>query len=136
MKTIICVTIFVLLFPGLAICQNQHVDISLGKIYFPRPFIHAGKHYNKGTYWMVLTEKDSVPYFKVLTKNHELIFEEMAVLAPYEGKAKKFKYRVKKELLRGYEYFRVKVTRPSGLVMAYFLLEKKEEKKEDKQTDN
>jgi hypothetical protein len=132
MKTIISITIFALLFPGLVICQNQNVDISLGKIYFPRPFIHAGKNYNKGVYWLILTEKDNVPYFKVLTKKHELLFEERAALAPYKGRSKKFKYKLKKELLRGYEYFRVKVTKPDGLVMAYFLLEKKEEKKEEK----
>jgi len=132
MKTIIFFTIFVLLFPCLTVSQSQNVDISLGKVYFPRPFVHAGKNYNKGIYWMVLTEKEKVPYFKVLTKDHELLFEEMAVTAPYKGRAKKFKYRVKKELLRGYEYFRVKVTKPDNLIMAYFLLEKKEIKKEEK----
>ena len=59
-----------------------------------------------------------------MNKKKELLFEEMAVLKPYTGKYKKFKYRVKKEMLKGYEYFRIKVTKPDNLVMAYFLIKK------------
>ena len=32
---------------------------------------------------------------------------------------------IKKELLRGYEYFRIKITKPDNLYMAYFLLKQK-----------
>lgn len=132
MKTIIFITIILLMFPVVVINQSQNIDISLGKIYFPRPFIHAKKNYAKGIYWMVLTEKEKVPYFKIFNKEHELLFEEMAVIAPYKGRSKNFKYRVKKEFLRGYEYFRIKVTRPDNLIMAYFLVEKEETPKEEK----
>lgn len=102
----------------------QGADINLGKIYFPKSFVHAGKDYNKGVYKVLLTAKDGIPYFNVSNKNNELLIEEMAVIKPYEGKYKNFKYRVKKELLKGYEYFRIKVTKPDNLIMAYFLIKK------------
>ena len=107
--------------PALFATEN---DINLGRIYFPRDFIQAGKDYNKGVYRVVLTQKDNVPYFNVYTKKNELLFEEMAVIAPYKGKYKKFKYRFKREMLRGYEYFRIKVIKPENLIMAYFLIKK------------
>lgn len=102
----------------------QADEINLGRIYFPKAFVHASKDYNKGVYRVTLFSKDGVPYFKVMNKKKELLFEEMAVVKPYEGKYKKFKYRVKKELLKGYEYFRIKVTKPDTLIMAYFLVKK------------
>lgn len=98
-------------------------DINLGKIYFPKAFVHNMKDYKKGVYRVVLTAKDGVPYFNVYKKKN-LLFEEMAVVKPYEGKYKKFKYRVKKELLKGYEYFRIKVTKPNKMIMAHFLVKK------------
>lgn len=102
----------------------QTEEIKLGKVYFPKSFVHAKKDYDRGVYNVMLTQKDGAPYFKVFNKKNELLFEEMAVIKPYEGKYKKFKYRVKKELLRGYEYFRIKVTKPDNLIMAYFLIKK------------
>lgn len=103
---------------------SQVQEINLGKVYFPKSFVHASKDYNKGVYRVILTEKEGVPYFKILNKKKELLFEEMAVIKPYEGKSKKFKYRLKKEMLKGYEYFRIKVTKPDNLVMAYFIVKK------------
>jgi len=97
-------------------------DINLGKIYFPKAFVHNMKDYKKGVYRVVLTEKNGMPYFNVYNKKKELLFEEMAVVKPYEGKYKKFKYRVKKELLKGYEYFRIKVTKPNKMIIAHFLV--------------
>lgn len=99
-------------------------EINLGRVYFPKAFVHANKDYNKGVYRVTLFAKDGVPYFKVMNKKKELLFEEMAVIKPYEGKFKKFKHRVKKELLKGYEYFRIKVTKPDNMIMAYFLVKK------------
>lgn len=107
-------------------------DIKLGKIYFPRAFVHDSKDFKRGVYKVILTEKDGIPYFNVLTKSNELLFEEMAVVKKNKRKFKKFKYRMRKELLRGYEYFRIKVTKPDNLIFGYFLLKKKEVKKEVK----
>lgn len=101
-------------------------DLNLGRIYFPRPFVHAGKDYNKGVYRMSLTEKEGVPWFKVFDKKKELLFEEMAVVKPYEGKAKRFRYRIRKEMLKGYEYFRIMVIKPDKRIMAYFFVKQKE----------
>jgi hypothetical protein len=101
---------------------EESEGINLGKVYIPKDFIHAQKDYQKGTYRMKLINKEGTPYFQVYDKNNQLLFEEMAVIKPNTGKAKNFKYRIHKELLRGYEYYRVKVTKPDQLEMAYFLL--------------
>ena len=119
----ISLLIMLVLFVSFALF-SQIEEIKIGKVYFPKAFVHASKDYNKGVYRIILTVKDGIPYFKVLNKKNELLFEEMAVLKPNEGKFKKFKYRIKKELLKGYEYFRIKVTKPDNLVMAYFLVKK------------
>ncbi|MCP4218437.1 MAG: hypothetical protein GY765_27625 [bacterium] len=124
---LVVITLFFLGVPTIARAADKAVknnDITVGRIYFPRAFVHEGKDYNKGVYRVVLTEKEGVPWFKVLSKKKEFLFEEMAVTKPFEGKNKRFKYRVHKEMLRGYEYFRIKVTKPDNMIMAYFLLKK------------
>ncbi len=99
-------------------------EIQVGSVNIPREFIHEGKEYPKGVYKMILTEKDGVPVFLVNSKENELLFEEIAVIKPYEGKTKNFKHRINKAVLKDYEYFRVKVSTPASLYMAYFLLKK------------
>ncbi|MCP5049412.1 MAG: hypothetical protein GY940_19740 [bacterium] len=100
------------------------LDVRIGNIRIPKAFVHAGKEYNSGIYFVTLKAKDGVPYFNVHNRKKELLFEEMAVLKPldYKGKAKKFRHRVRKEMLRGYEYYRIKVSRPDSLIMAYLLM--------------
>ncbi len=128
MKKIIIFLIFVLplSFAGLAqeAQENQDKDINLGKINFPKAFVHAGKDYNKGVYLVILTEKFGVPWFKVSNEKKELLFEEMAVVKPYKGRRKKFKYRLRKGFLKGYEYFRIRVIKPDNMIMAFFLVKK------------
>jgi len=102
-------------------------DINIGKVYFPRPFLHEGKDFKKGVYMVSLTEKDGEPYFKVSDKNKKLLFEELAVVKSYKKGRKNFKYRVRKGMLKGYEYFRIKVIKPGKLIMAYFLIKKSPE---------
>ncbi len=108
--------------------QEVSKDIKLGKVYFPKTFVYNMKDYKRGVYRVILTEKEGVPYFNVYNKKKELLFEEMAVVKPYEGKYKKFKFRVKKELLKGYEYFRIKVTKPDKVYLAHFLVKQKVKK--------
>ncbi|MCP5105321.1 MAG: hypothetical protein GY950_18175 [bacterium] len=105
----------------------QDDELKLGRIYFPRAFVHAGKNYNRGIYRMILTEKEGQPWFKVFSKKNEPLFEELAVVKPYKGKRKRFKHRVRKEMLRGYEYFRVKVIKPDNEAIAYFFVKKESE---------
>ena len=131
MKKIIIFLILVLpvSFAGLAqetqeAQENQDKDINLGKINFPKPFVHAGKDYNKGVYLVILTKKHGFPWFKVSNEKKELLFEEMAVVKPYKGRRKKFKYRLRKGFLKGYEYFRIRVIKPDNMIMAFFLVKK------------
>lgn len=118
----------------------QAQELNVGRIYFPRKFVHANKDYPRGVYLVKLLEKEAKWYFQVSNKKGEFLFEELGIVKPYKSKRKKFRFRVRKEILRGYEYFRVRVTKPNEVISAYFLLKKKEikevkpkeeEKKED-----
>jgi uncharacterized iron-regulated membrane protein len=104
----------------------QPEETDLGKVYIPRDFVHADKDYTKGNYFISLYEKDGAPWFKVFNNKKELLFEEMAVVKAYTGKAKKTKLRVRKEFLKDFEYFRVLVVKPDSRVLAYFLVKQKE----------
>jgi hypothetical protein len=107
--------------------------LKLGRIYFPRDFVHANQNYTKGAYSVTLISKDEIPYFQVANRKGDLLFEEMAVIKTYQTKAKGFKYRVRKEMLRGYEYFRIQVTKPGQQIMAYFLLKQTEKPAENEE---
>jgi hypothetical protein len=96
-------------------------EINIGNIYFPRPFVHAGKDYEKGVYRVKLSKKDGAPYFFLYQKN-ELVLEEMAVVKELEKPSRVRRFRLRKEFLKDFEYFRIRVTRPDKLVMAYFLV--------------
>jgi hypothetical protein len=142
MKKIIMSIIFILLISYTFYAQNdkntqniKNEEINLGRIYFPKAFVHAKKDYNRGIYRVKFTKKDEIPYFIILNKKKELLFEELAIIKPYKGKYKKFRYRLKREMLRGYEYFRIKLTRPDNFYMAYFLIKNKDKIKEEKKID-
>ncbi len=104
----------------------QQQDIDLGKVYFPADFIHADKTFNKGFYRVALTSKDNVYYFDVFNLDKELLFEELAVVKTEQASGAKLTYRVRKELLKDNEYFRIRVIEPERLIMAYFLVKKEE----------
>ena len=111
-----------------AVTENtnlEDIDITLGSINFPRPFIHAQKDYDQGIYYVTLTAKAGVPYFNVYTQTQELLFEEMAVVKPNHGRLGKSKYRLKKGFLNKQEYFNLKVITPTHRIMAFFLVKKK-----------
>jgi hypothetical protein len=96
-------------------------EVNLGNIYFPRPFVHAGKDYDKGVYRVKLSEKEGAAYFFLYRKN-ELVLEEMAVVKELEKPSRVRRFRLRKEFMKDFEYFRIRVTRPDKLVMAYFLV--------------
>jgi hypothetical protein len=102
----------------------EDLDITLGSISFPRPFIHAQKDYDQGIYYITLTAKAGVPYFNVYSQTQELLFEERAVVKPNKGKPGKFKYRVRKRFLNKSEYFNLKVITSTHRIMAFFLVKK------------
>jgi len=111
-------------------------DLQLCRVYFPKNFIHSGKNYKRGIYQLALSEKDGTPWFKVFDKKKEFLFEEMSVVKPNERKNKRFKYRLRKEMLRGYEYFRVKVIKPEKEIIGYFFVqEEKGEPTSEEKTD-
>ncbi len=99
----------------------QTTDINLGRVFFPRAFIHAEKDFPRGTYNVLLTLKENVPFFRISNAKKELLFDEMAVIQPKESKGFKSGWRVRKELLKENEYFRLRVIKPGELVTGYFL---------------
>ena len=121
--------LWVVIWIGVSFLLNaQEQVLNLGKVYFPRAFVHAQKDYQKGTYRLFLAQKGEVPYFKVFNAKNEFLFEEMAIVKPYTGKNKKFKFRIKKGIMKGHEFFRIQVTRPDNIYLAFFMLKKQEVK--------
>jgi hypothetical protein len=110
------------LLPFMIPAQSQ--DINLGKINFPQSYIHAGKEFPAGKYAVVLTVKDTVPFFNVYDPQKELLFEEMAIVKARSGSGKSSAYRVKKEFLKGDEYFRIMVIKSNQWLLGYFLVKK------------
>jgi hypothetical protein len=102
----------------------QAQEKNLKKISFPQAFIHAGKEYPAGSYWLVLTEKDGQPLFNVRNDKQELLFEELAIVKARPGGRTGSTFRVQKEFMKEREYFRVKVTTPGQWLMGYFLVKK------------
>ncbi len=102
----------------------QSRDIRFGAINFPQAFIHAGAEYPQGYYEVVLTYKDAVPFFMVYDSKQELLFEELAIVTAHPGKRMSSPFRLKKELMKGDEYFRIMVIRTGQWLMGYFLLKK------------
>jgi hypothetical protein len=111
-----------ILIPCLLLAQSQ--DINLGKINFPRAFVHAGQEFPRGRYEVVLTVKDSVPFFNVYNSKQELLFEEQVIVKAHSASRMASPYRLKKEFLKGEEYFRIMVIKPGQWLMGYFLVKK------------
>jgi lysozyme len=100
-------------------------EIDLGKINFPRDFIHSKTDYKKGVYQvkLITKENEDLPYFQVYDKENQLLFEEMALVMPRPGKYGKFKYRIRKMIV-GNEYFMIRVTKPDTHIYAFFFIKK------------
>jgi hypothetical protein len=129
-KTIIFVVLVMALYAtGFAQAEaapTEAKELNLGRIYFPKPFIHAGKDYNRGVYHVTLFEKEGVPWFKVLNKKKEPLFEELAIVKPFKKKRRGSRFWVRKGMLSGYEYFRLKVIKPDKEVIAFFFTKQKQ----------
>ncbi|HSQ35324.1 MAG TPA: hypothetical protein VLQ89_04950 [Candidatus Binatia bacterium] len=117
-----CFLIGWLLIGGLLSAQSP--ELKLGAIEFPLAFVHAGTEFPQGFYEVVLTARDSVPFFIVYDSKQQLLFEEMAIVQPQPGKRMSSAFRLKKELSSGDEYFRIMVSRPGQRLLGYFLVKK------------
>lgn len=96
----------------------------LKRIRFPEAFIHAGREYPAGDYWLVLAVKDGQPFFAVHNAQKELLFEDLAVVKPRRGGRTGSSFWVEKRFMTEREYFRVKVTTPGEWLVGYFLVKK------------
>jgi len=104
--------------------QAQPQDKNLKKINFPAAFIHAGKEYPAGAYWLVLTAKEGQSLFAVQNAQKELLFEELAIVKARSGGRSGSGFRVGKDMTKGGEFFRIKVTTPGEWLLGYFLVKK------------
>jgi len=104
--------------------EKAAVETDLGQVQIPLPFIHSGKEYPAGVYRMAFTEKDDGVFFLVRNRKKELLFEELAAVKPNSVTGKQFRFHLKKGMLKGKEYFWVRVEKPDRFVMAFFLIKK------------
>jgi len=111
-----------LLLPCLLSAQSP--DIKLGKIDFPQAYIHAGQEFPRGNYEIVLTMKDSVPFFNVYNSDQELLFEELAIVKAHPAKGTRSRFHVDIGGMLDNEYLRIKVTTQREWLMSYFLVKK------------
>ena len=116
------ILIGLILIPCLLLAQSP--DINLGKINFPQAYIHAGQEFPQGSYEVVLTVKDTVPFLNVYNSKQELLFEEMVIVKAHSGRKMSAPYRLKKEFLKDNEYFRIMVIKSEQWLMGYFLVKK------------
>jgi hypothetical protein len=118
-------------FPQTPAPDFKGLDFKIGNVRIPRDFVHAGKDYKRGVYWVTLKAKAGVPYFNIHNRKKELLFEEMGVLQLRKRKSapKRIWHRVNRTMLRGYEYYRIKVTRPDSYIKAFLLIKQQPKKK-------
>ncbi len=127
MRKPIIILMFILVFTLSVSAQEAVVepdDLNLGSVKFPRSFIHDGKDYNKGIYKVTLKEKDGEFLFKIFNPTDELLFEEVAIVKARKSRIGKRKFLLRKSFMRGFEFFRIKVTKPDKVLMGYFLIAK------------
>ena len=127
MKKTVILLISVLFF-ALSVPADEAVvetsDLKIGSVKFPRAFIHDGKNYNKGVYKVTLMEKEGEFLFNVFNPTDELLFEEVAIVKLRKSRIGKRKFLLRKSFMRGYEFFRIKVTKSDKVIMGYFLIGK------------
>jgi len=143
MKKIVLIAVLVL-FSGLLLAQEQEQTQvepqaqvepksqpqplpqvkNLKKIGFPQAFIHAGKEYPAGIYWLLLTMKDGQPLFVVHNAQKELLFEELAVVKAKAAIQIGPSLRLKKEFMKNREYFRITAYTSGQKLMGYFLVKR------------
>lgn len=91
-------------------------EISLGTIHFPLEIKHGEKILKPGNYKVVLVEKEGNYYFQVF-KGKDLRIEELGIVIPHE---KKGPFKFVDEILKGNDYFRIKVYKEDKIILGYF----------------
>lgn len=127
MRKTVIILMFILFFIFSVSAEEAIVDtndLNLGSIKFPRSFIHNGKDYNKGVYKVTLKEKDGEFIFNVSNPADEFLFEEVAIVKVRKSRIGKRKFLLRKSFMKGYEFYRIKVTKPDKVLMGYFLVAK------------
>lgn len=122
MKKATLLLIIALLSGGSALFAQQE-DLTIGNVAIPRDFVHDGREYSRGVYHVVLSYQDEIPVFLVHDKKREFLFSEMAAIKPNQD-IKVRNYRIKKQMLKDNEYFRLMVIKPEKILIAFFLIKK------------
>ena len=113
---------FTLIADDAVITEVKGEELNLGSIKFPRSFVHNGKNYNKGVYKVTLKEQDGEFVFSVYNPSDELLFEELAIVKVRKSRIGKRKFLLRRSFMRGFEFFRINVTKPDKVLMGYFLV--------------
>jgi len=108
--------------------QEPAPAISLGKLFFPRTFIHKKKEYKKGVFHIDLETRaengQEVFYFLVSDKDKKPVFEELAVIKIRERPVQRIGrrgFQLRNTMTAGYEYFKIMVILKDKHVFGYFL---------------
>jgi hypothetical protein len=102
--------------------QPQGRDLK--KFRFPAAFIHAGKEYPAGDYWLVLSTVDGRSFFTVQDAQKTVLFEELAIVKTHSASGTKSHFHVDLNGMKDSEYFRVKITTQGEWLLGYFLVKK------------
>jgi len=94
------------------------LEIKMGKVIFPVNFIHAESEFAKGTYSVKLTQKEDRYFFVLSDTKNEPLIEEMAIIVDLKGRSKS----ITRGLLKGGEYFRIRLIRNNLAYLGYFLV--------------
>jgi|WetSurMetagenome_2_1015567.scaffolds.fasta_scaffold50549_2 hypothetical protein len=96
----------------------------LKKFSFPKAFIHAGKEYPAGDYWLILSTGEGRPFFTVQDAQKAVLFEELAIVKAHPAQGSKTHFHVDIGGMLDNEYIRIKVTTQKEWVLGYFLVKK------------
>ncbi len=96
----------------------------LKKFRFPAAFIHAGKEYPAGDYWLVLSTAEGRSFFIVQDAQKAVLFEELAIVKTHPASGTRSRFHVDLNGMKDSEYFRVKVTTQREWLLGYFLVKK------------
>jgi hypothetical protein len=96
----------------------------LKKFRFPKAFIHAGKEYPAGDYWLILSTGEGRSFFTVQDAQKAVLFEELAIVKSHPAEGTKSHFHVNMGGMSDDEYIRIKVTTQREWLLGYFLVKK------------
>ncbi len=93
----------------------------VSRLRIPRPFIHAGKEYPAGDYWLALASREGSSYFTVQNESRNPLFEELAIAKARSGSGLRL---VSRAMTGDQEFYRIKVAAPGEWLYVFFLVKK------------